>query len=25
VWGSGRAIFGFTVQEELYADPFSRP
>ncbi|WP_417562926.1 HAD-IIA family hydrolase [Microbacterium sp.] len=25
VWNSGRAIFGFTVQEELYADPFFRP
>ena len=25
VWSSGRAIFGFTVQEELYADPFFRP
>ncbi|WP_029145212.1 HAD-IIA family hydrolase [Microbacterium luticocti] len=25
VWNSGRAIFGFTVQAELYADPFLRP
>ncbi|WP_308491314.1 HAD-IIA family hydrolase [Microbacterium terrisoli] len=25
VWNSGRAIFGFTVQPELYADPFFRP
>jgi HAD superfamily hydrolase (TIGR01450 family) len=22
IWGSGRAIFGFRVPEELYADPF---
>lgn len=25
VWDSGRAIFGFTVQEALYADVFHRP
>ncbi|MEQ6898709.1 HAD-IIA family hydrolase [Microbacterium sp. KR10-403] len=25
VWDSGRAIFGFRVEEELYADPFFRP
>jgi glycerol-1-phosphatase len=25
VWGSGRAIFGFHVAEQLYADPFHRP
>lgn len=25
VWASGRAIFGFRVPEELYADPFHRP
>ncbi|MBN9185608.1 HAD-IIA family hydrolase [Microbacterium sp.] len=25
VWNSGRAIFGFHVAEQLYADPFDRP
>jgi HAD superfamily hydrolase (TIGR01450 family) len=25
VWASGRAIFGFRVDEALYADPFRRP
>lgn len=25
VWESGRAIFGFRVEEALYADPFFRP
>lgn len=25
VWASGRAIFGFRVDEALYADPFHRP
>jgi HAD superfamily hydrolase (TIGR01450 family) len=25
VWNSGRAIFGFRVEEALYADPFFRP
>lgn len=25
VWNSGRAIFGFHVAEQLYADPFHRP
>ncbi len=25
VWNSGRAIFGFRVPEQLYADPFHRP
>ncbi|MDN3495634.1 HAD-IIA family hydrolase [Planococcus sp. APC 4015] len=25
VWDSGRAIFGFRVPEQLYADPFHRP
>jgi HAD superfamily hydrolase (TIGR01450 family) len=25
VWASGRAIFGFRVPEQLYADPFWRP
>lgn len=25
IWGSGRAIFGFRVPEQLYADPFHRP
>jgi glycerol 3-phosphatase-2 len=25
VWNSGRAIFGFRVQDALYADPFHRP
>ncbi|GAA3777555.1 HAD hydrolase-like protein [Microbacterium kribbense] len=25
VWGSGRAIFGFHVAEQLYADPFIHP
>ncbi|MBA8815365.1 HAD superfamily hydrolase (TIGR01450 family) [Microbacterium halimionae] len=25
IWNSGRAIFGFRVPEELYADPFFRP
>ncbi|GAA5209511.1 HAD-IIA family hydrolase [Microbacterium kyungheense] len=25
IWDSGRAIFGFRVPEELYADPFHRP
>lgn len=25
IWATGRAIFGFRVPEELYADPFHRP
>jgi glycerol 3-phosphatase-2 len=25
IWSTGRAIFGFRVPEELYADPFHRP
>ena len=25
IWGTGRAIFGFRVPEQLYADPFHRP
>jgi HAD superfamily hydrolase (TIGR01450 family) len=25
IWSSGRAIFGFRVPEQLYADPFHRP
>lgn len=25
IWATGRAIFGFRVPEELYADPFWRP
>ncbi len=25
IWDTGRAIFGFRVPEELYADPFHRP
>ena len=25
IWETGRAIFGFTVPERLYADPFHRP
>jgi glycerol-1-phosphatase len=25
IWNSGRAIFGFHVPEQLYADPFDRP
>lgn len=25
IWNSGRAIFGFRVPEQLYADPFHRP
>jgi hypothetical protein len=25
IWSTGRAIFGFRVPEQLYADPFHRP
>ena len=25
IWDTGRAIYGFRVPEQLYADPFHRP
>ena len=25
IWATGRAIYGFRVPEQLYADPFHRP